>query len=84
MNFTVEISWKWTKALQKKLDVVQEQVGRKILVASRAVASCAVTGELSWRKMTERNEHQLMRYLGRLRRMDETRLTKKMTRCHFH
>ena len=28
--------------------------------------------------MTERREDQMMRYLGRLRRMDETRLTKKM------
>ena len=84
MNFAVEISWKGTKALQKKLDVVQEQVGRKILGASRTVASCAVMGELGWRKMTERNEDQLMRYLGRLRRMDETRLTKKMTCCNFH
>ena len=28
--------------------------------------------------MTERSEDQMIRYLGRLRRMDETRLTKKM------
>ena len=42
------------------------------------MASCAVMGELGWRKMTERSEDQMMRYLGRLRRMDETRLTKKM------
>ena len=46
--------------------------------ASRTVASCAVMGELGWRKMIERGEDQMMRYLGRLRRMDETRLTKKM------
>ena len=44
--------------------------------ASRTVASCTVMGELGWRKMTERSEDQMMRYLGRLRRMDETRLTK--------
>ena len=61
-----------------KLDAVQEQVGRKILEASRTVASCTVIRELGWRKMTERSEDQMMRYLGRLRRMDETRLTKKM------
>ena len=78
VNFAVEVSWKGTKAQQKKLDAVQEQVGRKILGASRTVASCAVMGELGWRKMTERSEDQMMRYLGRLRRMDETRLTKKM------
>ena len=53
-------------------------MGRKILGASRTVASCTVVGELGWRKMTERSEDQMMRYLGRLRRMDETRLTKKM------
>ena len=76
VNFGVEISWKGTKAQQKKLDAVQEQVGRKILEASRTVTSCALMGELGWRKMTERSEDQMMRYLGRLRRMDETRLTK--------
>ena len=63
-------------------------MGRKILGASKTVASCAVMGELGWRKMTERSEDQMMRYLGRLRRMgetrnrtkegSETRLTKKM------
>ena len=53
-------------------------MGRKILGASRTVASCAVMGELWWRKMTERSEDQMMRYFGRLRRMDETRLTKKI------
>ena len=42
----------------------------------RTVASCAVMEELGWRKMTERSEDQMMRYLGRLRRMDESRLTK--------
>ena len=30
VNFAVEVSWKGTKAQQKKLDAVQEQVGRKI------------------------------------------------------
>ena len=80
MNFAVEVSWKGTKAQQKKLNAVQEQVGRKILGASGSVASCAVMGELGWSKMTERSEDQMMRYmyLARLRRMDGTRLTKKM------
>ena len=27
---SIEVSWKGTKAQQKKLDAVQEQVGRKI------------------------------------------------------
>ena len=54
-----------------KLDAVQEQVGRKILGASKTVASCSVMGELWWRKMTERSEDQMMRYLDRLRRMGE-------------
>ena len=40
------------------------------------MSSCAVMGELRWRKMTERSEVQMMIYLGRLRRMGETRLTK--------
>ena len=78
VNYAAEVSWKGTKAQQRKLDAVQEQVGRKILGASRSVASCSVMGELGWRTMTERSEDQIMSYLGRLRKMDETRLTKKM------
>ena len=42
------------------------------------MSSCAVMREFRWRKMTERREDQMMRYLGQLRRMGETRLTKKM------
>ena len=53
-----------------------------MLGASKRVASCVVMGdlELRWSKMTERiwSEDQMMRYFGRLRRMDEARLTKKM------
>ena len=45
VNFAVEVRWMGTKAQQKKLDAVQEQVGRKILGASRTVASCAVMEE---------------------------------------
>ncbi len=64
VNFATEVSWKGTKSQRKKLDAVQEQVGRKILGASRSVASCTVMGELGWRTMTERSEDQMMRYLG--------------------
>ena len=56
VNFAAEVSWKGTKAQQKKLDAVQEQVSRKILGASRTVASCAVMGELGWRKLDDREE----------------------------
>jgi len=44
VNFAAEVSWKGTKAQQKKLDAEKEQVGRKILGASRTVGSCAVMG----------------------------------------
>ncbi len=54
VNYAAEVRWKGTKAQQKKLDTVQEQVGRKILGASRSMASCAVRGELGWRTMTEK------------------------------
>ena len=37
VNFAVQVSWKGTKAQRKKLDAVQEQVGRKILGANRTV-----------------------------------------------
>ena len=45
VNFPVEVSW-GTKAQQNKFDALQEQVGGKILGASRTVASCTVMGEL--------------------------------------
>ena len=31
-----------------------------------------------WRSLSERREEQMMKYLGRLRRMEETRLTKRL------
>ena len=75
VNYVSEASWKGTKSQQRK---IQGQVGRKVLGASRTVASCTVMGELGWRTMTERRENKMISYLGRVRRMDETRLTKKL------
>ena len=56
VNFAVEVSRKGTKAQQKKLDVVQEQVGRKILGASTTVASCTVMGSRAWVEEDDREE----------------------------
>ncbi len=39
------------------------------------MASCPVIGEPGW---SERSDDQTMKYLGRMRRMDESRLTKKL------
>ena len=78
MHKVKKVSWKGTKSQRRKLEAIQEQVRRTVLGASRTVASCTVMGELGWRMITERSENQMMSYLGRVRTMDETRLTKKL------
>ena len=78
VNYASEVSWKGSKSQRRKLEAIQEQVGRKVIRASRTVTSCTVMGKLGWIKMTERRENKMMGYLGRVRRMDETRLTKKL------
>ncbi len=42
------------------------------------MASCPVISEPGWRTMSARSDDQTVRYLGRMRRMDEPRLTKKL------
>ena len=42
------------KTVNRKLEAVQERIGRRLLGASRTVAGAAVRGDLSWRKLEER------------------------------
>ena len=46
VNYAAEVRWNGREAQQRRLDAVQEQVGRKLLGGSRSVASCVVMGDL--------------------------------------
>ena len=69
----------------KRLEAVQERVGRKLLGASRSVAGVAVRGDLGWKKLEERREEKKVLYGRRVERLDDSRLVKarmeKMQDC---
>ena len=73
-----EVRWAGTKVMQGKLEGTQVQVGRKLLGASRTVASCAVRGELGWRTLKERREERMLRFVAKVQRMEDSRLTRKV------
>ena len=76
-----EVRWAGSKVMQGKLEATQVQVGRKLLGASRTVASCAVRGELGWRTLKERREERMLRFVAKVQRMEDSRLTKKVCRA---
>ncbi len=43
-----EVWWRGGKVSRRKLEAVQERVGRKLVGGSRSVAGVAVRGELGW------------------------------------
>ena len=54
------------KGTNRKLEAVQERVGRKLLGASRTVAGAAIRGDLGWKRLEERREEKVL-YGRRLR-----------------
>ena len=76
-----EVRWAGSKVMQGKLEGTQVQVGRKLLGASRTVASCAVRGELGWRTLKERREERMLRFVAKVQRMEDSRLTKVFEEC---
>ena len=73
-----EVQLVGTKVMQGKFEVTQVQVGRKLLGASRTVASCVVRGELGWRTLKERREERMLRFVAKVQRMEDSRLTRKV------
>ena len=42
------------------------------------MASCAVRGELGWRTLKERREERMLRFVAKVQRMEDSRLTRKV------
>jgi len=62
----------------RKLEAVQERVGRKLLGASRTAAGAAIRGDLGRKRLEERREEKVL-YGRRLQRFDDSRLAKQIT-----
>lgn len=65
----------------RKLEAVQERVGRRLLGGSRSVAGIAVRGELGWWSLEERREEKKLLYGRRFYGMEDDRLVKKVMEC---
>ena len=76
LEHAAEIWWPGGKAANKKLEAVQDKVGRRLLGASRTVAGVAVRGDLGWRKLEERREAKKLLYGKRLEGLEDSRLVK--------
>ena len=76
LEHAAEIWWPGGKAANKKLEAVQDKVGRRLLGASRTVAGAAVRGDLGWRKLEERREAKKLLYGKRLEGLEDSRLGK--------
>ena len=74
LEHAAEIWWPGGKAANKKLEAVQDKVGRRLLGASRTVAGVAVRGDLGWRKLEERREAKKLLYGKRLEGLEDSRL----------
>ena len=68
--------WPGGKTVGKRLEAVQDRLGRKLLGASRTVAGEAIRGEMGWRKLEERREEKKMLYGRRFWELGEERLVK--------
>ena len=60
----------------RKLEAVQDRIGRKLLGASNTVAGVAVRGDLGWRRLEERREEKEVLFGRRMGDLGEERLAK--------
>ena len=85
IEHAASVWWTGGNVANKRLEAVQERVGRKLLGASRSVAGVAVRGDLGWKKLEERREEKKVLYGRRVERLDDSRLVKvimeKMQDC---
>ena len=69
LEHAVSVWWTGEKVAHKRLEAVQDGVGRKLLGASRSVAEVAVRGDLGWKKIEERREEKKVLYGRRVERL---------------
>ena len=75
MEHAGEVWWTGGKGLRKKLDLVQERIGRRLLGCSATVAGVAVRGELGWWSLGERRERKKLVYGKKVGQFDENRVS---------
>ena len=76
LEHAAEVWWPGGKTAGKRLEAVQDRLGRRLLGASRTVAGEAICGEMGWRKFEERREEKKMLYGRRFWELGEERLVK--------
>ena len=76
LEHAAEVWWPGGKTAGKRLEAVQDRLGRRLLGASRTVAGEAIRGEMGWRKLEERREEKKMLYGRRFWELGEERLVK--------
>ena len=76
IEHAAEVWWPGGKTVNRKLEAVQERIGRRLLGASRTVAGAAVRGDLGWRKLEERRKERKPLYGKRLENLEDSRLVK--------
>ena len=62
LEHAASVWWTGGKVANRKLEAVQERVGRKLLGASRTVAGAAIREDLGWKRLEERREEKKVLY----------------------
>ena len=76
LEHAAEVWWPGGKTVGKRLEAVQDRLGRRLLGASRTVAGEAICGEMGWRRLEERREEKKMLYGRRFWELGKERLVK--------
>ena len=75
LNFGSEL---WGAAKCKEIEMVQLEVGRRLLGVSNKMTNAVVRGELGWWSMRAQRDMKLLLYWARLVRLDDSRLAKQV------
>jgi hypothetical protein len=68
----------WGEGKWNEGEQLQNSLGRRILGVSRMTSAAAVRGELGWWRMEARRDLARLRFWGKLYRMDDSRIVKKV------
>ena len=77
LNFGSEL---WGAAKCKEIEMVQLEVGRRLLGVSNKMTNAVVRGELGWWPMRAQRDMKLLLYWARLVRLDDSRRVKQVYR----
>ena len=77
LEYGVEV-WEPAKSLARKFEQLMCKGGRMVLGVGKCTASLFVRGELGWVSMEARRNVKLLKWVGKLERMDRNRLLSKL------